>query len=91
MYEPILFCVKDKNNYTFNTNDILVEAKTGAKRKLIDYRKAFRQFTIQRKFLVMFGSLQGFVIVWMNTKIIQHRNQLLYLKELSKQVQTKVI
>ncbi len=40
MYEPILFCVKDKNNYTFNTNDILVEAKTGAKRKLIDCRKA---------------------------------------------------
>lgn len=40
MYEPILFCVKDKNNYTFNTTDILVEAKTGAKRKLIDYRKA---------------------------------------------------
>lgn len=39
MYEPILFCVKDKNNYTFNANDILVEAKTGAKRKLIDYRK----------------------------------------------------
>jgi len=40
MYEPILFCVKDKNNYIFNTNDILVEAKTGAKRKLIDYRKS---------------------------------------------------
>ncbi len=40
MYEPILYCVKDKNNYTFNTKDILVEAKTGAKRKLIDYRKA---------------------------------------------------
>ncbi len=40
MYEPILFCVKDKNNYTFNANDILVEAKTGARRKLIDYRKA---------------------------------------------------
>ncbi len=39
LYEPILFCVKDKNNYTFNANDILVEAKTGAKRKLIDYRK----------------------------------------------------
>lgn len=39
MYEPILFCVKDKNSYTFNTNDILVEAKTGAERKLIDYRK----------------------------------------------------
>jgi site-specific DNA-methyltransferase (adenine-specific) len=39
MYEPILFAVKDKDNYTFNANEILVEAKTGAKRKLIDYRK----------------------------------------------------
>jgi len=39
MYEPILFCVKDRDNYTFNAQDILVEAKTGAKRKLIDYRK----------------------------------------------------
>jgi len=39
MYEPILFAVKDKENYTFNSNNILVEAKTGAKRKLIDYRK----------------------------------------------------
>ena len=39
LYEPILFCVKDKNQYTFNSNDILVESKTGAKRKLIDYRK----------------------------------------------------
>jgi site-specific DNA-methyltransferase (adenine-specific) len=39
MYEPILFCVKDPDNYTFNASDILVEAKTGAKRKLIDYRK----------------------------------------------------
>lgn len=39
MYEPILFCVKDKSNYTFNADDIMVEAKTGAKRKLIDYRK----------------------------------------------------
>jgi len=39
LYEPILFAVKDKENYTFNADDILVEAKTGAKRKLIDYRK----------------------------------------------------
>ena len=39
LYEPILFCVKDKKNYTFNADDILVEAKTGAKRRLIDYRK----------------------------------------------------
>jgi site-specific DNA-methyltransferase (adenine-specific) len=32
--------VKDRTNYTFNADDILVEAKTGAKRKLVDYRKA---------------------------------------------------
>jgi len=40
MYEPILHCVKDKNNYIFNSNDIKIEAKTGAHRKLIDYRKS---------------------------------------------------
>ena len=39
LYEPILFCVKDKDNYTFNADDILVEARTGAIRRLIDYRK----------------------------------------------------
>lgn len=39
MYEPILYCVKDKNKYTFNADDIQVTAKTGAERKLIDYRK----------------------------------------------------
>ncbi len=40
LYEPILFCVKDKDDYIFNADDILVEAKTGSQRKLIDYRKA---------------------------------------------------
>jgi adenine-specific DNA-methyltransferase len=39
LYEPILFCVKDAKNYTFNVSDIEVEARTGAIRKLIDYRK----------------------------------------------------
>lgn len=39
LYEPILFCVRDKEKYTFNSNDVLVEAKTGAQRKLVDYRK----------------------------------------------------
>lgn len=38
LWEPILFCVKNKKRYTFNAEEILVEAKTGAKRKLIDYR-----------------------------------------------------
>lgn len=39
MYEPILFCVKNPKKYTFNAEDIGVEARTGAVRKLIDYRK----------------------------------------------------
>ena len=40
LYEPIIMAVKSsKASYTFNYQDILVEAKTGAKRGLIDYRK----------------------------------------------------
>ncbi len=39
LYEPILFAVKDKSRYTFNSAEIQVEARTGAVRKLIDYRK----------------------------------------------------
>lgn len=41
LYEPILMMCKDSEaRYTFNDQDILVEAKTGAQRKLIDYRKS---------------------------------------------------
>ncbi len=39
LYEPILFCVKDKKNYLFNAEEIKVPARTGAERQLIDYRK----------------------------------------------------
>lgn len=40
LYEPILMMTHSAGtDYTFNCDDILVEAKTGAKRKLIDYRK----------------------------------------------------
>lgn len=39
MYEPILHCVKRPDRYTFNHDSIKVEARTGAVRKLIDYRK----------------------------------------------------
>lgn len=40
LYEPILMFTKKKSSkITFNSSDILVEAKTGAKRGLIDYRK----------------------------------------------------
>lgn len=91
MYEPILFCVKDSKNYTFNSEDILVEAKTGAKRKLIDYRKNPPSLTIQKKFQGMFGIFQELDIEWQNTKITLHKNQLLYLNELLKQVLMKVI
>ena len=40
LYEPILMLNKSSQfPYTFNYKDILIEAKTGAQRKLIDYRK----------------------------------------------------
>ncbi len=40
LYEPILMVNKCAGSkYTFNYQDILVEAKTGSVRKLIDYRK----------------------------------------------------
>lgn len=38
LYEPILFAVMDQKSYTFNADAIRVEARTGATRKLIDYR-----------------------------------------------------
>jgi adenine-specific DNA-methyltransferase len=40
MYEPILQCVVNPNDYTFNSEQIAVPAKTGAERRLIAYRKA---------------------------------------------------
>ena len=40
LYEPILHCVKDARRHTFNANAIEIEARTGAVRKLIDYRKS---------------------------------------------------
>ena len=40
LYEPVLMASKSKKAaYTFNHDDILVEARTGAKRRLTDYRK----------------------------------------------------
>ncbi|MHA1681766.1 MAG: adenine-specific DNA-methyltransferase [Promethearchaeota archaeon] len=39
MYEPILMITKNKKNYDFYPENIMVEAKTGARRQLIDYRK----------------------------------------------------
>lgn len=40
LYEPILMINKSsKSKFVFNHADIMVEAKTGAQRKLIDYRK----------------------------------------------------
>ncbi len=49
LYEPILYCVRGKDNYTFNADEILVEAKTGATRKLIDYRKPVPQVYSSKK------------------------------------------
>ena len=50
LYEPILMINKNKKaSYVFNCEDILVETKTGAKRKLIDYRKTPPQPYSQKK------------------------------------------
>jgi site-specific DNA-methyltransferase (adenine-specific) len=49
LYEPILLCVKDKNNYTFNYDDIVVPARTGAVRRLIDHRrKSPKRYSLTR-------------------------------------------
>lgn len=40
LYEPILHAVKNPKSYTFNESEVAVEARTGAVRKLIDYRKS---------------------------------------------------
>lgn len=40
LYEPLLMANKhSKESYTFNWRDIIVEAKTGAQRRLVDYRR----------------------------------------------------
>lgn len=40
LYEPILMCTKSPSSkFVFNAANIMIEAKTGAKRKLMDYRK----------------------------------------------------
>jgi adenine-specific DNA-methyltransferase len=39
LHEPLLHCVKDPTRYTFNADQIRVEAPTGARRRLIDHRK----------------------------------------------------
>ena len=39
LYEPLIWATKHKKKYVFNKEFAMVEAKTGAKRGLIDYRK----------------------------------------------------
>ena len=39
LYEPILHCTKHRTKFTFNADDIAVEARTGSVRNLVDYRK----------------------------------------------------
>lgn len=49
LYEPLLHAVVDPASYTFNAQDIAVEARTGAVRKLIDYRKPTPTFYSSKK------------------------------------------
>lgn len=62
MYEPILMMVKDAKNYTFNGDAILVEAKTGSQRALIDYRKNPPQPYNHQKYRVTSGIFRVCVI-----------------------------
>lgn len=54
--------VKDAKNYTFNGDAILVEAKTGSQRALIDYRKILHSHTIIKKYRVTSGIFRACVI-----------------------------
>ncbi|MBF0159519.1 MAG: adenine-specific DNA-methyltransferase [Magnetococcales bacterium] len=49
LYEPILHAVKNIDKYTFNSDTIAVEARTGAIRQLIDYRKPIPALYNSRK------------------------------------------
>lgn len=58
-YEPILMITHDKNTkYKFYRENIMIEAKTGAQRKLIDYRKTPPQPYNTKKYQEMYGSFQ---------------------------------
>jgi len=81
MYEPILHCVKDKQQYTFSSADISVEAKTGAKRKLIDYRKPKPAQYNASKVPETFGTSHGCATEWMSTKSTRPQNPKCFLRE----------
>ena len=90
LYEPILFCVKDRGNYTFNADSILVTAKTGAARKLIDYRKNPPQTYNTEKVPGNVWQFSRVPTAWTNTKTIRRRNPLRFWKESSRLVPMKV-
>ena len=92
LYEPILMINKNAAaKYTFNRQDILVEAKTGSKRKLIDYRKNPPNHITAKKFPAMYGNLTGCVLKWKNTKTIRPRNRKNCWNASSKRLPTKGI
>jgi adenine-specific DNA-methyltransferase len=51
MYEPILMIAKDEESYKFNAEAVMVEARSGSVRKLIDYRKTPPQPYKEKKVL----------------------------------------
>ena len=74
MYEPILFCVKDPKNYTFNADDIKVEARTGAQRRLIDYRKPVPAMYNTHKVPGNVWCFPRCASAWRNTRSIRLRS-----------------
>lgn len=83
LYEPILMCSKSKTkSITFNSSDIMVEAKTGAKRKLIDYRKnPPAPYNTKKKHLEMYGIFQELDIEWTSMRNILRKSLKHYLTE----------
>lgn len=91
MYEPILHCTKDPKNYVFNADEIKVEAKTGAIRKLIDYRKEVPAPYNTKKVPGNIGTFHVFAIEWTSTSSTQRRSLRHYSNGSFARAATKVI
>ena len=74
MWDPIIHSVMDPQNYVFNADDIKVSAKTGAQRKLIDYRKPVPAPYSSEKVPGTRGTSRESATACPSTKNIPHRS-----------------
>ena len=78
LYEPILHAVKNADRYTFNADAVAVQARTGAVRKLIDYRKTKPRPTTARRCQAMSGSSLASATEWTSIRNIRRRSPKLF-------------